>query len=482
MKSMWGALAQTVILAGSLAVAPAASAQDGSCCPEGEPAGPWQQIDDGADAEIREVEQSLNEILLVDETGRIMLREEFKEGLPFPPQRLEMMLATFVELGEDGKIRLRNPDAIRPYLPMIRGFLSQGGLQKLREMQNLPPEERREAMRRLFGDGAMPMPFGGGRGERARPEARPEARPGARPRADERRTRERRALAERGERRGRAQPGQEERDRPAGPRADVLERLERIERSVERIERMMERMARGRERGFAGPGAGERERERRPGGFMRRFFERFERNFDRFERGFDRDEPRRERRGPFGGGMGDMFERGRVWNDGLRRLREIMEPEDMRALGKALEALGRDMDPRDLRGGMNPMELFGKLQGVLTPEETARLMEVFSEFLATPEGRALAQEVEQSVKRLEGVVNSPEGARMMNRLRRLGERMGSGEQLPDRLEDLIRGRDRGRSEADRPHRERAPSSARRHREERREERRAEPRNPRAKLY
>ncbi len=452
------------LLAG-LILPQAASAQE---CPPtgcGEQVGatPWLEVDDEAD-EIRELEAHLNEILLVDESGKITLRDEYREGLPFPAQRLEMMLSTFVELGEDGKLRLRNPDMIRPYLPMIRGFFAQGGLDKLRELQKLPPEERREAMRNLFGEGAMPNPFGPPRPDGERRERRVERPEGERPQTRER------------GRRDEARPGARERQ----PREELLARLERIERSVDRIERMLEELG---SRGFGARPERERARgrERGPGGFLRRLFERDEdERWNRRRERRERDEGLRERR-RFRG-MGDMLERGRVWSDGLRRLRTIMEPEDMQALGKALRALGGDLDPETLR---DPMALFGKLRGVLTPEETARLMEVFSEFLATPEGRALAEEIEGGVRDLEAFVNSPEGERMLARLRELGERLGDGGELPERLEELIRGRTRrGAEETPRRdgHGRREAPSAERHRRGGGEER-GQPEQPRrGRLY
>lgn len=458
------------LLAG-LILPQAASAQEcpPAGCAQGEQVGatPWLEVDDEAD-EIRELEAHLNEILLVDESGKISLRAEFREGLPFPAQRLEMMLATFVELGEDGKVRLRNPEMIRPYLPMIRGFFSQGGLDRLRDLQKLPPEERGEAMRKLFGEGVMPNPFAG------------PPRPGERRPREERRE-ERRVERERPQTRERAprdeaRPGARERQ----PREELLARLERIERSVERIERMLEELG---SRGFGARPERERARarERGPAGFLRRLFERGEdERWDRRRERRERDEDLRERRERRG--VGELLERGRVWNDGLRRLRTIMEPEDMQALGKALRALGGDLDPEALR---DPMALFGKLQGVLSPEETARLMEVFSEFLATPEGRALAEEIEGGVRGLEGFVNSPEGARMLARLRELGERLGDGGELPERLEELIRGRTRrGAERAPRQdgHGRREAPSAERHRRDGGEER-AQPEPPRrGRLY
>src|SRR5690606_31818327 len=92
--------------------APVPRADDGRCGPLGGSAsGPVIQIDDdGTDAQvIRDLEARLNEVLVVEESGRIVLREEFRDSLPLPADRVQMMLASFVELGPDGKIRIRNP-------------------------------------------------------------------------------------------------------------------------------------------------------------------------------------------------------------------------------------------------------------------------------------------------------------------------------------------------------------------------------------
>src|SRR5688572_29202590 len=101
-------------------------------CPLGIEEGPRTiavaQQDDELAKEIREVEEQLGKLLIVDGSGKLSLRPEVRESLPVPPERVEIMLATFVEVGQDGKIRIRNPEAVRPYLPMIRQFLDQGGL------------------------------------------------------------------------------------------------------------------------------------------------------------------------------------------------------------------------------------------------------------------------------------------------------------------------------------------------------------------
>ena len=435
MKTLWGALA----LSAGLSLTSLAHAQD--CPPTPECPCPSEARADGAptlaiadDAEeMRQLEAQLNEILLVDETGRITLREEFKTSLPFPAERLEMMLASFTELGDDGRIRLKNPDMIRPYLPMIRGFLSQGGLDKLRALQDLPPEQRREAMRRLMAEQQGQLRPGQDE-ERAQPAPRPERRP-ARPDRPER--------PDRAERPARPQ---------VGPRADILERLERIERSVERIERTLRSTLERHGDQLRGEGEGRR-LHRGQGRNRGRMLERM------------------LPRGPEG-----MLQRGRTYRDGMRKLMELMGPEDTDTLRKAFRALGGDVKPEDLR---DPMALLPKLQESLTPEETVRLMEIFSEFIASPEGRAMAEELDDSVERLEKLVNSPEGQRMLDGMRRLQEGRGGargGERLGERLEQLIRPRrerDRGASRAERP----ARSAERRHGD------RQEPaRDPSAKLY
>src|SRR5438270_5216641 len=81
--------------------------------------------DDKADGEkdeafakkVTEVEKGLNDFLLVDEDKKVHVRKEFAEGLPMPAPQLERMLQMLVKVGDDGKLRLRNPDQIRPFLP-----------------------------------------------------------------------------------------------------------------------------------------------------------------------------------------------------------------------------------------------------------------------------------------------------------------------------------------------------------------------------
>ena len=54
---------------------------------------------------------------------------------------------TVCTVGDDGKIKLRNPDQIRPFLPQIQGFLKGlGGTDKLKELSKKSPEERKAAM------------------------------------------------------------------------------------------------------------------------------------------------------------------------------------------------------------------------------------------------------------------------------------------------------------------------------------------------
>src|SRR5262245_44622420 len=123
MKTAWGALTLVIALGNG------ARADDCPACPAG-PAttdNTTIEIQDGEPDEatqIKELEVRLNEVLVVEESGRVVLREEYKNSLPFPAERVQQMLGQFCELGPDGKIRVKNVDAIRPYMPLIKRFLS----------------------------------------------------------------------------------------------------------------------------------------------------------------------------------------------------------------------------------------------------------------------------------------------------------------------------------------------------------------------
>lgn len=381
----------------SLGLATASPAQD--CpptpeCPCPGALGPTtHEIDDAEDAKaLDELELRLQEILVVDENGVPVLRKEFAEGMPFPADRVQAMLGSFVELDAAGKIKLKDREAVKPYLPMIKRFLSPESMQRMRDLQNLPPEQRREAMRRMMGPGG-PAPT---------PTPTPAPTPTPEPRRAET-----------------PRPAETPRDR-ARPREDghVEERLTRLERQLSRIEELLERGLRGGERGDRG---------------------------DRGDRGADREQPRR-------GGLGDLFgrrqddrgllQRAEVWGKGLRRLSELATPEDMEAIGRALGKLRETVGPEDLR---DRGALLNKLQDAVDPADIGRLMELFSEFMGSAEGRALAAEIEQLVKRLEQLVDSPEGERMGKALERLEGMLGRGDEkkgdgVREQLERLIRPR------------------------------------------
>ncbi|RMG17824.1 MAG: hypothetical protein D6731_03335 [Planctomycetota bacterium] len=409
----------------SLLAAPAVAG--GSASPEVRPLPLRSVADDDEEKQFAEVEALLNEVLLVDETGRIVLRKEFREALPFPAERVEGMLGAFVELGEDGRMKIKDREAVRPYLPMIRGFLG-NGLGRLRELQKLPPEERRRAMQRLFGRARGMVP-----GVPPRPERGSENEGGAdedEQGAEEKDAPRRPAFGRRRPRRM-GPPGRgPRRARPDAPQGSLEERLARIERKLDRIERLLERQ---------GPRRRGRWRARRPFEFFRRFFER------------------RRGRGRLGRGAGDPFERARRWRQGMRKLFEILEPEDLDRLRKGFDAMRRKgVRPEDLR---HPERLLEKLQGEMSSEDTLRFMEIFSEFLASEEGRALAQEVEDLVRRLEDLVDSERGERLGRLFDRL-QRGGDGAKLREQLEGLVRPR-RPRRGAEHRERARRRSSARR---------------------
>ncbi|MBX3467956.1 MAG: hypothetical protein KF878_13875 [Planctomycetes bacterium] len=390
----------------------------GDCCPGG---GLVFQIEDTDAEAIRELEERLNEVLIVEESGRIVLREEFKSGLPFPPDRVQMMLGSFVELGPDGKIKVRNPDTVKPYLPMIKRFLDPQGMERLRELQKLPPDEQRDAMRRLMGEGqpqpeARPEPRPQARPqppEPPRPQVRPEARPQPEPRAQE----------------GHARPERGPRHAEAPRDRELEERMARLEHRLERLERALRE----------GEGRHAQQPQQRRG------------LFDLFGRGRD---DRRSTASP----LTELGRRADTWQKGMRKLAEILEPDDFQRIGRTLDRVRKQLDRGDMRDRGKMLE---KLQETVDPTDFGRFMEIFSKFITTPEGREMAAELERMVERLEGVVNSDRGKRLGDSL----DRMGQG-QLRERMEQLMRGRDAT------PERRATPPRG----EERRPERSERPRN------
>ncbi|MCW8137549.1 MAG: hypothetical protein KIT58_01440 [Planctomycetota bacterium] len=379
------------------------------CCPGG---GLVFQVEDTDAEAIRELEERLNEVLVVEESGRIVLREEFKSGLPFPPDRVQMMLGSFVELGPDGKIKVRNPDTVKPYLPMIQRFLDPQGMERLRELQKLPPDEQREAMRRLMGEetgrsrGAPSRARGAQRSRRAAAPAHWSAR---------------RAPAEAGTRAREGARRPERRPRHAGASDRELEgAVARLEHRLERLERALRE----------GEGRHAQQPQQRRG------------LFDLFGRGRD---DRRSTASP----LTELGRRADTWQKGMRKLAEILEPDDFQRIGRTLDRVRKQLDRGDMRDRGKMLE---KLQESVDPADFGRFMEIFSGFITTPEGREMAAELERMVERLEGVVNSDRGRRLGDSL----DRMGQG-QLRERMEQLMRGRDatperRGGPRADEPRR------------------------------
>lgn len=332
--------------------------------------GPVQIADD--EQEIKELEERLNEILVVEEDGSIVLREEFKGTIPFPPERLERMLNAFVELDEKGKVRIKNPEMIRPYLPMMRRFLSQGGLDRLRELQKLPPAERQKAMQRLFGNqgnrgGQAPAPKPRAMAPTPKPAPQPAPKPAPKADEDDDDDRQRNRMRRRQRQNNQRQNNQRQnRWRGEAPRAErqgapegmqdmarqFAQRLTRIERQLGRIERLLDELKD--ERG--GRRWSERDDDRRGWGEGRGWGRR-----DRDDRG-DWRERMQDLRRMFGNrGRGD--ERG--------DLRERME--DMRRMFG--NRGGRDFDPREMMR-MLP-ELRRMMEEMGGPEGFRRMMEEF---------------------------------------------------------------------------------------------------------
>jgi hypothetical protein len=349
------------------------------------------QTDDDDEAfakQVTEVELGLNQLLLVDEDKKVHVRKEFQESLPMPPAQVERMLQMAVKVGDDGKIHLRNPEQIRPFLPQIQAFMKNGNLQeRLKEFQKKTPEERKAEMQKLLRDQNIPgMPRGEDDDEDDRPRARPapgrgQDRPGpdrGGPEQDRGRGQDRGPQQDRGrgqdrgpqQDRGRGQDrGDQGEPRARGTNGRALEeRIARLEQSVQNLERLVRQLAdRGGNRGEregrgderprwqetpwgwqAQPGQGSRDRRRErdllPDDEMRRALERARSEFDRARSEFDRrmrerfgdrserDERDRDDRG--GRGLHDE-------RDGERRLHDDRDDRGREDRGR-----GGDFDPR----------------------------------------------------------------------------------------------------------------------------------------
>ncbi|MCA8926232.1 MAG: hypothetical protein KDD82_30775 [Planctomycetes bacterium] len=345
------------------------------------------QIDDEEDQQIREVEEALAEVLVLDESGQVVMRAEMQEVLPegVPIERINMMLGTFIEVDDDGKFRLT--ESARPYLPMLKNFLRPEIMARLRKLRSMTPEERKAELQKLMeeqqqegGGFGMRPPEGRGPAPRREPEAQPA------PRVSPRAT--------------------------PTPRAEEGDRLDRIERRLARIEELLERSLEG--------GAAPRERGSR--GLGRLF----------------------GNRGGSGGGLGlgKGLRRARTLADGMRRLSEIATPEDMDLLRRMMADSGLKLD--DLR---NRDELLNKLQQSMEPQDLGRMMELFSEFMGTDEGRRFVDELDGMAKDFEGMMNGDRGARMGELMQRLEGMLGKGggnNKMLDTLRKLTQGRDRDR--------------------------------------
>ena len=130
--------------------------------------------------------------------------------------------------------------------------------------------------------------------------------------------------------------------------------------------------------------------------------------------------------------FGEFMERGRTWKNGMERLFEIMKPEDMEKVSQALRAMGKDFRPEDLQDQGRMLE---KLSQGMNPEEMARMMQIFSEFMGSEEGREMAGEVEEMMKRLDGFSKSPRGKRVQEGLERIQKRFErDGKRIELRME------------------------------------------------
>ena len=150
------------------------------------------------------------------------------------------------------------------------------------------------------------------------------------------------------------------------------------------------------------------------------------------------------KRGGSGGGLGlgKGLRRARTLADGMRRLSEIATPEDMDLLRRMMADSGLKLD--DLR---NRDELLNKLQQSMEPQDLGRMMELFSEFMGTDEGRRFVDELDGMAKDFEGMMNGDRGARMGELMQRLEGMLGKGggnNKMLDTLRKLTQGRDRDR--------------------------------------
>ena len=246
----WGVGA---IFAGALLAAPASrvyAADSGSALDKGaiEVRSP-DGDDDDADfqKQVKEVEKGLNELLNVDEDKKVHVKKEFAEGLPMPAQQVERMLQMSVKVGDDGKIRLRNPEQIRPFLPQIQAFLKSGGAGKLKELSKKPPEERKAEMEKMMKEQGLPGLPGQGQGdggERERPRREREATPPTPPRPPT--------------------PPTPPRHEAGGPLEDRVARLEKAIERIERAVKELHRPAGSQDEGRATPAPGARGGEQRP--------------------------------------------------------------------------------------------------------------------------------------------------------------------------------------------------------------------------
>lgn len=295
---------------------------------------------------VGELEQHLNSFLTVDEDKKIHVRKEFQEGLPMPAAQMERMLQLMVKVGDDGELHIRNPEQIKPFMPQIEGFFKNGGAEKLKELKDKSPEERKAAIEKMMreqgvnpgvkpkaesddddddDDGPRRGPHRdrggerGPRGDRGGEHRAPE--PPRPPRAPE---------APRA-------PRTERRDAPYG--GSVEQRLERIEKRLDAIMEMLrDRQGPGAERRFlfrqTNPGERGERFEQTPWGWRAEPRQGGERG--------ERGERRRgeERRGERRGGM-----------DFERFFRDFQGGEMPRELRQRLERLRERLEEQFGRGG-----------------------------------------------------------------------------------------------------------------------------------
>jgi hypothetical protein len=101
----------------------------------------------------------------------------------------------------------------------------------------------------------------------------------------------------------------------------------------------------------------------------------------------------------------------------------------------------------------------------MNEDEMARLMEIFSEFSGTKEGRALQKELEAMTGDFEGFMGSEKGKQLTEALKRLQGGLGGEKRVEKKhVRKLSKNQNRSRRSA------------------RRDQGDAAPRNPKAKLY